>query len=87
MSEELAEALNATNSEEDLRRFEELMSRDVEPESSFEEFCDEYTPTGSDSSDSLPHDEGFERKRCRSNNQYFNINIFIEDDDESQLVL
>lgn len=87
MSKELAEALDATNSEDDLRRFEELMSRDVEPEESFEEFREQYSPAHSDASDSLSFDEDLESNVFRSSHPLFNINIFIEEDDESELVL
>lgn len=87
MSKELAEALDATNSEEDLRRFEELMGRNVEPEEEFEEFRERYAPVDSDPSDSLPMDEDLEVEEFRTPHPFFNINIFIDEDDESELVL
>lgn len=53
MSEELAAALDASNSEDELRRFEELMGRDVEPMESFEEFSERYSPYFNDSTRSI----------------------------------
>lgn len=87
MSKELAKALDATNSENDLHRFEELMSRDVEPEESFEEFRRRYAPIDSDSPASPPLTEDPESERFQSPHPFFNINIFIDEDDESEFVL
>ncbi|MCL9818340.1 hypothetical protein [Natronocalculus amylovorans] len=53
MSRKLAEALGASNSEDDLRRFEELMNQDVKPKESFEEFSERYSPEKSRSPESI----------------------------------
>ncbi|WP_139835066.1 hypothetical protein [Halorubrum ezzemoulense] len=46
IAKEIAEALEASNSEGDLRRFEELMEKDVVPRVSYEEFSERYIPVG-----------------------------------------
>lgn len=94
MSKELAGALEASNSEEDLRRFEELMERDVEPEESYEEFSERYTPVSFDPSgsrkvsglSSITISDALSVSGFGSTPPHLDINIVIEDDDESELI-